>query len=148
MWLRTTITTACGELGMGARARNRQKNTVVGVVASEAANLREPEAIAVEAEHLIQALSVASDTQLHGALPVRTLVVALKSVGRWPCSVSGHVELIGKRLPPSGRLERFAPVVRDANRLPVPQIGDGDVAIDATVPVVRAPPTTKVSPQR
>ena len=55
---------AGGELEVRARARDREEHAVVAVVIAEAADLGQPEAVAVERDDLVQALGVPGDAQL------------------------------------------------------------------------------------
>ncbi len=73
------------------------------------------------------------------ALRSERVVVASKNVHCRPDAVRRHVEHLSKGLPPFGQLERFTPVVRGVCYSSVSQVGNGDVPIDATVAVVRAP---------
>ena len=63
---RGAVLAAHGQLEMGARAGHFEKDAVVAVVAGEAADLGEAQAIPVEAHERVQALGVTGDPQLHG----------------------------------------------------------------------------------
>src|SRR2546421_7487429 len=50
---------------MRACPRHREEDAVVAVVTAKAADLRQPKALPVETDDLVEALRVASDAQLH-----------------------------------------------------------------------------------
>src|SRR5205807_10378295 len=62
---RSAVLTTSGQLEMRASARDREKHAVVAVVPTEAADLGQPDAVAVELDDLFQALGVSRDAQLH-----------------------------------------------------------------------------------
>jgi hypothetical protein len=69
---RSAVPAARGQLEVCAGARHREKLAVVAVVIAEAADLGQPDAVSVEPDHLVQALRVPGDPQLHrSALPLR-----------------------------------------------------------------------------
>ncbi len=72
MWRGSAVRASGGELEMRACPRHAQEDAVVAVVIAKAADLRQPEAVAIEADDVVEALRVASDAQLH-RWPRRTL---------------------------------------------------------------------------
>src|SRR5689334_1493599 len=59
------VTAARRELAVGAGAGHLEEHPVVAVVVTEAADLDQPESVAVEADELVEALGVTGDAELH-----------------------------------------------------------------------------------
>src|SRR5439155_16010575 len=60
-----TVATARRQLEVRAGPGQREKDAVVPIVIAKAADLRQPNAIAIERDDLVQALGVARHAQLH-----------------------------------------------------------------------------------
>src|SRR3954471_14024287 len=68
MGRRSTVRSPGGHLEMRAGAGYREEDAVVAVMTAKATDLGEPDAVAVELDHLVEALGVAGDAQLHPQL--------------------------------------------------------------------------------
>src|SRR3954464_15209300 len=66
---RGAVPAAPGQLEVGAGAGQLEEDAVVAGVVAEAADLRQPEAVAVEGHELGEALGVAGPAQLHAHAP-------------------------------------------------------------------------------
>jgi hypothetical protein len=64
--------------------------------------------------------------------------VTVEDVGGRPDPVARHVQACGQRLPPCWRRERLTPVVGHADRLPIVELGDRDVAVHPAVATLGA----------
>jgi hypothetical protein len=53
------------ELQVRARSRDGEEHAVVAIVIGEPPDLRQPEAVAVEADDLVEPVGVSRDTKLH-----------------------------------------------------------------------------------
>jgi hypothetical protein len=63
--IRWAVTAAGGELEMRAAPGHLQEHAVVSLVITEATDLDQPEAVAIEADELVQSACVTGDAQLH-----------------------------------------------------------------------------------
>src|SRR4051794_41851940 len=65
MGRRSTVRSPGGQLEMRAGAGYREEDALVAVMTAKATDLGEPDAVAVELDHLVEALGMAGDAQLH-----------------------------------------------------------------------------------
>src|SRR4051794_41958855 len=69
MGRRSTVRSPGGQLEMRAGAGYREEDAVVAVMTAKATDLGEPDAVAVELDHLVEALGMAGDAPLHRSAP-------------------------------------------------------------------------------
>lgn len=74
MWLGSRVAAAGRQLEVSAAPRNLEKDAVVAVVVSEAADLGQAHAVSVELHDLLQALRMSRHAQLHEANATEPLV--------------------------------------------------------------------------
>ncbi len=71
--------------------------------------------------------------------PVTTRLMVAEVISVGPDAVPGHVEPVSHRLAPCRCRGWFAPVIGDAHSLPILQLADRHVPVQAAVPVVSGP---------
>src|SRR4051794_26766983 len=71
MWVRRGMRSPGRELQVGSRAWNAEEDPVVAIMTAEPAELRQPDAIAVERHDFLEAIGMTGNAQVHLSIPPR-----------------------------------------------------------------------------